>query len=425
MASASISRKRKRDTDDAGKITLLNSSQSTSHLGPVLASFPALQPPKKTSFRCWRRDKHVDGTEAFASQDTLVAGETETVEFSTSGESQQASVGCSYLVAVHNKRTNTTVFRPAPLHIMNQQVKALKNLAPIEATNEERAQLRNKLGETFGTKKAKAAIRAQERNRVDIDALKGVTGHLQETIMENTSSLPTLEEAKEAADSNRLIPPHNPNADRPDNVYALHDIIPETEFNALSVAPFRSATNVQERKALLPFRQSNWVNQHIYQLFQAPKLRKTDLKIVMYVSAMLAFRMAARSVNDKEALQKKFTGVPQIVVDGLLSRFTESERDTNKIKVTSQTETMLMTYMLALCLRVDDFATDTELIAHDLKMPASKVNPLFKALGCNIRKLDHKDLKRLGLPDSATESKRAILEVPVKFPQPRPKRARR
>lgn len=77
---------------------------------------------------------------------------------------------------------------------MNQQVKALKNLAPIEVTNEERIQQRNKLGEAFGTKKAKAAIRAQERNRVDIDALKGVTSHLQETIQENTSTLPTLGE---------------------------------------------------------------------------------------------------------------------------------------------------------------------------------------------------------------------------------------
>ena len=42
------------------------------------------------------------------------------------------------------------------------------------------------------------------------------------------------------------------------------------------------------------------------------------------------------------------------------------------MKVTSQTETMLMTYMLALCLRVDDFATDVGLIAHDLKMPETK-----------------------------------------------------
>ena len=62
----------------------------------------------------------------------------------------------SYLVAVHNKRTNTTTFRPAPLHVMTQQVKALKNLAPIEVTNEERMLQRNKLGEAFGTKKAKA-----------------------------------------------------------------------------------------------------------------------------------------------------------------------------------------------------------------------------------------------------------------------------
>lgn len=62
----------------------------------------------------------------------------------------------------------------------------------MEVTTDDRAQLRNKLGETFGTKKAKAAIRAQERNRVDIDAMKGVTAHLQETIMENTGNLPTL-----------------------------------------------------------------------------------------------------------------------------------------------------------------------------------------------------------------------------------------
>lgn len=50
---------------------------------------------------------------------------------------------------------------------------------------------RNTLGEAFGTKKAKAQIRARERNRVDIDAMKNVTGHLQDTIMQNTETLPT------------------------------------------------------------------------------------------------------------------------------------------------------------------------------------------------------------------------------------------
>lgn len=78
-----------------------------------------------------------------------------------------------------------------PLHILTQQVKALKNLKPMEVSTAERAKLRNNLGETFGTKKAKAAIRAAERNRVDVDAMRGVAGHLQNRIEENTESLPT------------------------------------------------------------------------------------------------------------------------------------------------------------------------------------------------------------------------------------------
>ena len=77
------------------------------------------------------------------------------------------------------------------MHILTRQVKALKKMKPIQVSTEERMEQRNTLGETFGTKKAKAAIRAQERNRVDIDAMKRVAGHLQDRIEENTGSLPT------------------------------------------------------------------------------------------------------------------------------------------------------------------------------------------------------------------------------------------
>lgn len=73
---------------------------------------------------------------------------------------------------------------------------------------DERMKLRNNLGETFGTKKAKAAIRAQERNRVDVDAMRGVAGHLQDRIQENTESLPTLGvccECREAYESDTIL----------------------------------------------------------------------------------------------------------------------------------------------------------------------------------------------------------------------------
>jgi DNA-directed RNA polymerase I subunit RPA49 len=47
------------------------------------------------------------------------------------------------------------------------------------------------LGKVFGTKKAKAAINAYERNRVDVSAMEDVAGVLQDRIDEGTENLPT------------------------------------------------------------------------------------------------------------------------------------------------------------------------------------------------------------------------------------------
>jgi DNA-directed RNA polymerase I subunit RPA49 len=95
------------------------------------------------------------------------------------------------LVGVHNKRTKTTTLRPAPLHILTRTVKALKHIQPGEVSELQRIQARAALGQAFGTKKAKAAIRARERNKVDVAAMEGVAGHLQERIEMSTGALPT------------------------------------------------------------------------------------------------------------------------------------------------------------------------------------------------------------------------------------------
>lgn len=146
----------------------------------------------------------------FAAQPTLVAAETDDVEFFSNSEAATGA-GCtyaqlhlvlhtktliihllgSYLVAVHNKRTGKTFFRPAPLHILTRRVKRLKTIQPTPVTIAQRIEARNALGATFGTKKAQAAIRARERNKIDIDAMKAVTGNLQSTIEDNTTNLPT------------------------------------------------------------------------------------------------------------------------------------------------------------------------------------------------------------------------------------------
>ena len=55
--------------------------------------------------------------------------------------------------------------------------------------------------------------------------------------------------------------------------------------------------------------------------------------------------------------------------------------DIRRVHVTQEMETNVLTHMFALCLRVDEWATDTTILAGDLSMSVTKVNQLFKSLG--------------------------------------------
>jgi DNA-directed RNA polymerase I subunit RPA49 len=183
-----------------------------------------------------------------------------------------------------------------------------------------------------------------------------------------------------------------------------------------------SAGGDTERVALLPFKRSHWINDHLALAFASSSPNKTTIKMLIYISTMIAFHKATFKNISKDVIQQKLSMVPSIVIDGLLSRFTETARGSTEARKTSEKATMLLTHMFALCLHVDEFATDTSVLAADLSMESTKVNLLFRSLGCKINKLTQSDLKRLGLPDSAGEIKRAILKTPLEFPKPRMRR---
>ncbi|KAG9097894.1 DNA-directed RNA polymerase I subunit rpa49 [Ceratobasidium sp. UAMH 11750] len=408
-----LKRKRGAETNESttAKVTVLESSSSK--LGPVLAHFPSLAPPEGTpayvygsSVRTTNRSKG----------STILVAETPQIEYvSTNQDPAAASTGytCQYLIAVHDRKDNTVTFRPAPLYDLTRTVKALKNLEHLAVSQAQRMQARNVLGEAFGTKKAKAAIRAAERNRVDAAAMKDVQDFVVESVRDGTSALPTKDEVVEASLSTRLIPTPNASATTPAEAYPLSSIIPPSELESISIQPFTSASTSQERRALLPFRHSTWLNHRLTQMFVAgDTISKSKLKCLIYASILLLFRntagftLAKATADPRGALREKLDSaiVPDAIFDGLMERFTESSRGGHPA-VTSQAETKLLTYLLALCLRIDSYSVLIGTLAADLKLTPAKLATYFKSLGCKVQ--------------GTGDERRAVLTVPLVFPKPK------
>ncbi|RXW15637.1 hypothetical protein EST38_g10210, partial [Candolleomyces aberdarensis] len=201
-AAKSSSQKRKRDESPSRELTIELSSTKTGKGGPYLISYPAVTAPESTAFKCYARKKSKNsddpkhGKQAEPNDDILLAGETDVVEFMTNeAETDRAAdSGSHYFLAVHNRRTGKVTLLPQAKtpHLLTHTVKALKSIAPAAAPSKTQfREAKNALGDTFGTKKAKAAIRAQERNHVDISAMAGVMGHVMDSIQKGAQGLMT------------------------------------------------------------------------------------------------------------------------------------------------------------------------------------------------------------------------------------------
>jgi len=68
----------------------------------------------------------------------------------------------------------------------------LKSIPPSSAPSKvQYLEAKTALGEIFGTKKQKANIKAQERNKIDVRAMEGVMGYVMDSIEKGAEGLMT------------------------------------------------------------------------------------------------------------------------------------------------------------------------------------------------------------------------------------------
>ncbi|KAG9295764.1 hypothetical protein G9A89_008992 [Geosiphon pyriformis] len=399
---------------------------------PVLVRFPGIIPPEETEYQMYVRK---EAKSAKLAKQRLIFGETERVELIgrnyTEGH-QSNPAYCKYLVGVYDKETHTVTLKEAPLFHVSRTVKANKGHQKAEALPKKGyLEARKDLGKAFGTKKTIQRIINAEKNVVNSSMLGNTVEAIVQTIAEKTSTLPTKEQIKAEAESDRPIPPYDPNVTQPSEVYKLKDIVTETELESIHIQPFLEAKTLNDAIDLLPYKSSSFIKSRlpVYLQNHLDAQGRQRIRILLYVSYMMAFQTNQKQVDSRGTINKALKNPPEIIITSLYERFTErafaQKSQAEKSKMTPTSLVKLLSYMFALCLMLDGYVVETSVLAEDLYMPKEKVNEVFKGLGCILEALTKEERDRLGIPSLKSRSmKKAVLKAPPVFPNPPRKRVK-
>ncbi|EEB08786.1 DNA-directed RNA polymerase I complex subunit Rpa49 [Schizosaccharomyces japonicus yFS275] len=418
MAGEPKGKKRKsRDSSASSREKVRGRNQLDVFVTPI----SGCEPPETTKFHGYVRN----GKKRVVS----LIGTTEKVRYEATNASNTQSAP-NYCLAVVDKDGKVKRLHPATfLGSFERSVLALQNNDALikkqrGSINGAIMQQRANLGLAFGTRKSQKAIMDETANRVKAETLGDIKSQLISNVEKATAALPSQAELDAKQASDRPIPPVNMAAETVEEAYNLYDIIGKEELAAINVKPMLDSQDEQAWLQKLPTRHSSFVNKRFSRIVSLEEKDFQRAKLVYVVALLQAFVSARRSVNDRETLRKKLGFPPEIVIDGLLKRFTE-RNGTGALQVSTKGVDKIMCYMFLLCLMLDNYSTDVTTLANDLSIKNMKANELFKTLGCRIMAYTETQWKAMGITKTEARSrKRAVLKVPLEFPRPRRGRAR-
>ncbi|KAG0005177.1 DNA-directed RNA polymerase I subunit rpa49 [Entomortierella chlamydospora] len=387
--------------------------------GPFLAVFPGITPVKSTPFNVYKPTAEDAKTKK---KRRILEADTGKVEFvgQNFGESSRQGF-CRYVIAIHNKETDKVIFKDAPVIAINRTIKSLKKAKLHASSHDQFLQAKNALGEAFGTKKIKQQIKSVERNAVNVSTLDSVASILHDSIAAKTSALPPKAEIKAQADEDRPIPPYDINATKVEDIYKMENLITPAEYQLI---PFKTLLDkTAQPLSVLPFQGSTYVNEGLKAALSTSKKDRHRIRLLMYINFLMAFRIIPdKRLNDPETVNRIMGDVPSLILENFYERFTEAPEggDKKRHTFTPKSKDKILCWIFAIALTLENFNIDAAVMTRDLSLRQTKVNELFKSLGCKISEATAAQKAQVNA--SAEEQKamkRAILTAPLTFPLPK------
>ncbi len=285
-------------------------------------------------------------------------------------------------------------------------------------------ELRNALGQTFGTKKARKAIASVTENAISPEKsariqaqAAGSTPKLDVTssavlanMAEATRGMATRDEMAAIADAAKPRPKANMDATNVQDVYTVESLIGSDIMQMIPVKKWQDQIKAKE-EVMLSYRYPAGRIQKI-----ATNVQK--LKILRYMVLLLDFfnssvpKRGGRILPKRDQLKAILGEMPEMVLEGVKRKFMEGGI------MSSHKTDLLITHICAMALLVDNFEVDTFHLREDLKLEQKEMSQYFNEVGAKIVALPEADRIRLKLDKSAAKQRKiARLRLPLEFPK--------
>jgi DNA-directed RNA polymerase I subunit RPA49 len=312
------------------------------------------------------------------------------------GEGQAPQI-CKYALGVLDKDTGVLKIVPIAANKIFRLEPKIRNMDSVDKElgaheedlpQEERWAKRRKLTEQYET----ARSMKQAKKSDNLRAIEATPQEGEQTEMKVAA--PNMEALEStSADTARNIPPYNLSASTPREAYPLDKIIIQGEWGFLEDI----YNHLLSSDEVLSKDYPRFVRNRIHKLLEIEDEaeKKRVACIFSYITHLIKFKDQHSMEGYVSAKAHRFPNILQQKFKSMFANPGERNLELQKIN-------LLTGYVLVLTLHADEFQTDPEDIAQDLRQSSIKLRPHLENLGCKFRR-DKNVLK-------------AGLSVPLKFP---------
>ncbi|KAI1335123.1 RNA polymerase I associated factor, A49-like protein [Xylariaceae sp. FL0016] len=392
------------------------SIQTVRDCPPVIATSPGLCLPSSLKFQAYtkpqstsksKRSKH----SAQPNNLLLHSSSTNNKLDYTAKEDRESHLK-HYIVAVDQASGDVSVIEATKMvvrgHVRSQQVQSSNDTAVKTSM-----QQRNDLGHAFGTKKAKKALAAITENAIAPQQADTDMATL-DSIREGTANMANKEDLQAAADAEKPVPPANLHATEIQGVYTPHRLIGGDILNAIPIKDWQDAVKKKQNLQI----SGAFVARRVQAIGEGPNPVQR-LRVLRYMDFLVRFARAARPGRERgtkrvppaDKLREALEPAPEPVVQSIRRKFS-----TNGEMRKFHTD-LLYTHCCALAAILANYEFETSQIRWDLGLGEKQFAQYFREIGGKV--------KIVAGAEKGTKVQRAVLALPLEFPQNRQPRARR